>query len=271
MVRIASSGFALMLAPMAMVAACGDDAGVGEASLENDAAAVGSAGLDPKTRLAAATDRSRINLTGTVVSTTPNSFVLDYGSDTVTVEMDDWDWFREGKALAAGDSVVVRGRVDDDLWQAKRIEADSVYVRNLNTHFFASAADEEDFGTSIVYVPPNPTPGSSDSTGFVTAVEGQEFTIGSGTAAIRVDSSSLAANKKPQVKIGDRVYVWGDLDLDPQERTEIMAKGIVLLAKDRTRMSGGGTSRSSRVDGNISAPAAPGGGNSQANSASAQP
>lgn len=260
MVRLLSPS----LAPFALLAACGDDAGVGEARLGNDTAAVGAAGLDPETRLAAASDRSWINLNGTVVTTTPNSFVLDYGNDTVTVEMDDWDWFREGQALAPGDSVLVRGRVDNDLWQAKRIEADSVFVKNLNTHFFASSADEEDFGTSIVYVPPNPTPGTSDSTGFVTAVEGQELTIGTGTAAIRVDTSSLAANKKPAIKTGDRVYVWGDLDLDPQERTEIMAKGVVLLARDRTRISGGNRSANSVAADNMTATNAPASGNSQA-------
>ena len=85
------------------------------------------------------------------------------------------------------------------------------------------------------------SPTSSESTGYVTAVEGQEFTIGTGTSAIRVDTSNLVASKKPAVKVGDRVYAWGDLDLDPQERTETMAKELS-LAKDRTKISGRGTS-----------------------------
>lgn len=266
MVRFSSLGLALMLAPVALLTACGDNDGA-EAIPGNGTAAVGTGGLDAEARLAAATDQSWINLSGTVVTTAPNSFVLDYGDDTVTVEMDDWDWFREGQALAPGDPVVVTGKVDDDLWQAKRIEASSVYAKNLNTYFFASGADEEDLVTSTVYVPPIVT--SSDSTGYVTGVEGQEFTIGSGTAAIRVDTSSLAANKRPAVKIGDRVYVWGDLDLDPRERTEIMAKGIVLLAKDRTKISGG-TSQNQTAEGNMAA-TVPMAENAQANSSSAQP
>lgn len=246
----------LMLAAVALLPACGGDAGTENKS---DVAAAAGPALDAEARLAAATDRSWINLSGTVVSTTPNSFLLDYGGGTVTVEMDDWDWYREGQALAPGDPVAVTGKVDNDLWQAKRIEASSVFARNLNTYFFASGADEEDLVTSTVYVPAGPT--SSDATGYVSAVEGQEFTIGSGTAAIRVDTSSLASNRKPAVKVGDRVYVWGNPDIDPQEQTEIMAKGVVLLAKDRTKISGGNSSRSAG-NGKAGKDAEAGGGNS---------
>lgn len=234
MFRPTSPAFALLLAPIALLAACGDkDAG-------NSAAGSGSAAapavLDVKTRLAAAVDQSWINLSGTVVSTTPDSFVLDYGKANVTVEMDDWDWYHEGRALAPGDKVVVSGRVDKDLWETNRIEASSVFVKNLNTYFFASGADEEELATSTVYVAPSDP--STDSTGYVTAVEGQEFTVGTGMMAIRVDMSGMPAKNRPAVKVGDRVYAWGDLDLDRQERAEIMAKGIVVLAKDKTKVSG---------------------------------
>ncbi|MDT9600141.1 NirD/YgiW/YdeI family stress tolerance protein [Sphingosinicella rhizophila] len=234
MVRIPSTSLALVAAPLMLVAACDDNDRNGEA-VTGDELAVGT--LDPETRLAAATDQSWINLNGTVVSTTTDSFVLDYGSDTVTVEMDDWDWYREGQALAPGDPVVVTGKVDSDLWRAKRIEASSVYAKNLNTYFYASGADEEDLLPSTVYVPPSPS--SSDTTGYVTAVEGQEFTIGSGMTATRVDTSKITASKRPAVKVGDRVYVWGNLDLDPREKSEIMAEGIVILAKDKTKISDG--------------------------------
>lgn len=261
MVRTASPALAFMLAPLALLAACGDN-DAGEAIADNGSAAA-PAGADAADRLAAATDQSWINLSGTVVSTTPDSFILDHGTGTVTVEMDDWDWYREGQALAPGDPVVVTGKVDNDLWEAKRIEASSVYARNLNTYFFASGADEEDLATSTVYVPPNPT--SSDTTGYVSAVEGQEFTVGMGMAAVRVDTSNLPANRRPAIKVGDRVYAWGDLDLDPQERAEIMAKGIVLLAKDRTKISGRGAADAGTRPANGAAA------NAQANSASTQP
>lgn len=199
------------------------------------APAVAGAAMDPAARLAAATDRNWINLSGTIVSAGPSTFLLDYGPGTVTVEMDDWDWYQEGKALVAGDEVVVTGKIDDDLYQAQRIEASSVFAKKLNTYFYASGADEENLAESTVYVRSGPT--SSDTTGYVTAVEGREFTVGSNSGAIRVDTSKMSDNPldgegPQQVKVGDRVYVWGDLDIEPRERVELMAKGVISLTKD---------------------------------------
>lgn len=221
----------IALAGLAALAACGQSEAESPRAAETAATAPAAAGgTDAAARLAAATDESWINLSGTVVSTEPSSFVLDYGDDTITVEMDDWDWYREGRALAVGDPVVVRGRVDDGLWLNKRIEASSVYAKNLNTHFYASAADEEDVASASLYLAAVPT--DVNATGYVSAIEGQELTLGSPAAPIRVDLSRLAADSRPDVKVGDRIYVWGDLDIEPRERSELMAKGMVKLAKD---------------------------------------
>ena len=221
-----------LAAPLALLAACGDS-GNGNAMASAEAATPATANAVDKVALA--DDDSWINLSGTVVSTLPSSFVLDYGPSTVTVEMDDWDFYREGRALKPGDPVVVTGRVDQDLWEKKKIEASSVYAKNLNTYFYASGADEEDLAFSTVYV--TPVPAYADSTGFVTAVEGEEFSLGSANGAIRVDMSKLPATARPQIQVGDRVYVWGDLDIDPREKIELMAKGIVELTRDRTKNS----------------------------------
>ena len=229
-------GTLLLLGLPILAAACGDGPDAADTNLSNAAAALAGAPLTPAERLAAATDRSWINLRGTVVTAGPSSFVLDYGAGEITVEMDDWDWYREGSALLAGDKVVVTGQVDDDLWQSKRIEAGSVYVDKLDTYFYAGGTDEEDLKESIVYVAGGPT--YSDTTGYVTAAEGKELTINSGVREVRVDLSRLADKETPQVQVGERVYVWGDLDVESGERTEIMARGLVRLAKDRTKLTG---------------------------------
>lgn len=182
--------------------------------------------------LAVAADKSWLTLRGKVLSTKPNSFQLGFGDETVTVEMDDWDWYQEGRALKAGDEVVVSGRVDHDLLERKKIEASSVFVPNLGAHFYANAADEE-VPTNIVYVPSTTT--FSDASGYVTDVEGREFTVGADSGSVRVDTSQVAAPVK--VKVGDRVYAWGELDIDPQENPELMAKGVVIISKDKTKSS----------------------------------
>ena len=233
-----------ILAGAALLVSCGEDQPVqdleltGAAGTAKASSAPVGAGTSPAARMAAATDQGWINLSGTVVAAGPSSFVLNYGPGTVTVEMDDWDWYQEGKALAPGDEVVVTGKVDDDLAQVKRIEASSVYAKNLDTYFYASGADEENLAENTVYVASIPT--YSDTTGVVTQIEGREFTVGTGVSAMRVDTSQMKDNPLDgegarRVKVGDRVYAWGDLDIEPQERMELMAKGVVSLTKDRKK------------------------------------
>ena len=184
----------------------------------------------PKARFVASADNTRITLAGTVVSASPDAFILDIGRDDLTVEMDDWDWFKEGRVLKKGDIVVVTGRIDQDLWESKKIEASSVYVKNLGTTFYASGADEEDFPSAMALM--NPVTSAS---GIVTAVEGQEFTIGGTTGPVKVDMTKLSV--RPALKVGQRVYAWGNLDVDPREKIELMANGVAVLAQDATKQS----------------------------------
>lgn len=187
---------------------------------------------------AAKPDGSWISISGEVTSATDNAFVLDYGEGLITVEMDDWDWYEEGKALIAGDNVTVYGRVDDDLYETATIEASSVYVKNLNTYFYASAADEEDAAFTIVTTPL--VVAWMDLTGTVTSVEGREFTLDTGNRQIRVDTSSMVYNPMDdegfqKIKEGDQVKVSGKMDYDLFEKKELMADSIISLAKDKTK------------------------------------
>ena len=211
------------------VSACNDD------EFDNEAAAYKSAN---ELALEGASDASWISLEGTVISKTPNAFLLDYGSGNVTVEMDDWDFFREPRHLLLGDRVSVTGRVDRDLLDRATIEASSVFVHSLGTYFYASGTDEEDISGSGTYrIAPT---GSVDAVGLVTRIEGREFTIGTTAGSLRVDTSRMENNPldeegNPQVRLTDRVYVWGSLDIDPGESDELMAKGLIVLRPDRTK------------------------------------
>ena len=177
---------------------------------------------------AASGNGSLLTLTGKVVATEPGWFRLDIGPEVITVEMDDWDWYKEGRALLAGDRVTVNGRVDQDLWEQKKLEASSVYVPKLGVSFFASGADEEELAAAAVQVDTDVT-----ARGQVMSIEGREFTIGAVGGPVRVDASQLS--NPPHLKVGDRVYAWGDLDLDPREKVELMADGVVILAADMSK------------------------------------
>ena len=144
-----------------------------------------------------APDDTWISLSGTAVETGPSSFWLDYGNGTVLVEMDDFGWYeKEGVGLLDGDKVTVYGEVDDDLFETASIEASSVYVQDLGSYFYASAADEEN---NPFYVITPVEPGYTQVLGTVTSVGDRDF--GDGlliSVFISLQSSTIGPGTRPQ-------------------------------------------------------------------------
>lgn len=179
-------------------------------------------------------DGSWINLSGTVTSTAADNFTLDYGSGLVTVEMDDWDWYNQKGDVLAGDNVTVYGEVDDDTFENTKIEASSVYVENLGTYFFASAADEENF-EDLDVTPTVPIDvGDLTVTGTVETVDGREFTIDSAAQQMKIDTTLMPYNPMDdegyqQIEKGDLVTVTGNTEFDTFENQELMAETVVTL------------------------------------------
>lgn len=184
---------------------------------------------------------SWISLTGTVASAGDAAFTLDYGEGLITVEMDDWDWYDEGRYLIEGDRVTVHGRIDADFYQLRTVEASSVYLHNLNTTFYANALDEEDARDlyySSLYVVPTVDGRDIQLTGTVKAVNGREFKLDTGTTEIQVNTNTMAYNPMDDegfqhIEKGDLVTVSGDIDIDLFERNEILADAIVTLMPEQ--------------------------------------
>ena len=182
-------------------------------------------------------DDSWISLSGTVTSSTANSFMLDYGNGLITVEMDDWDWFAEEGAVLPGDSVTVYGEVDDELFDKTTIDADSVYVEDLGTYFYASPGDDE--APTDVDLTPTATADAGDMvlTGTVTSIEGREFTINSGALEITVDTIFMPYDPTDdegyqQISEGDRVTVSGEVEAGTFDDRELVADTVITLYDD---------------------------------------
>lgn len=195
-------------------------------------------------KLSVPPDESWITLNGVVSSTSKDTFRLDYGEGLVTVEMDDWDWYQEGEALNSGDKVRVHGRIDDDLHEKRKIEASSVYVEDLKTHFFASAADEEtdsQLALSAFDTSEKVNDGSwINVKGTVINVHDREFVLDTGGVRIQIDTINMNYNPLDdegfqQLDEGDKVSVSGTVDLDFFEKSEIQAKTITTLHEDRSK------------------------------------
>ncbi|MYL24315.1 NirD/YgiW/YdeI family stress tolerance protein [Halomonas alkaliantarctica] len=178
-------------------------------------------------------DGTWASLSGKVASHTPESFVLDYGEGTITVETDDWDSLGDGWAINEGDQVTVYGKIDDGFYQDKRIEASSVYVSDMDTVISApSLADEEEVVPVAYTYFAVPTDYDLQMAGTVTSVSGREFTLDTGERKVSIDTLQMPYNPLDDtgmVKIeeGDFVSVSGDLDLSVFDEAEISAENVI--------------------------------------------
>ena len=183
-------------------------------------------------------DETWISISGTAINAQDQSFTLDYGDGTVTVEMDDWDWYDENAEMLEGNKVTVYGEIDDDLYETTSIEASSVYNEDLGTYFYANSADEEytdDYDFWMDYDPI--VVGQSVIRGIVTSVDDREFTIDRGVRELQVDTGEMAYNPMDNlgyqiVDVGDYVSVSGEMDNDFWEERELVANTVVTLYDD---------------------------------------
>ncbi len=177
-------------------------------------------------------DDTWISINGTVQDITRNSFGLNYGDGVVIVEMDDGDRDADAYKLSEGDEVTVNGLIDNDFFETTSIEASSVYVPKLNTHFYASARDEEDYPGWYSF---DPEPGEVVAQGIVTEINGDKFTINNNSQSLRVntyymENSPLDNQGYHRIDIGDVVQVSGDLEFGFFATAELDAESIVTLS-----------------------------------------
>jgi len=178
-------------------------------------------------------DDTWISISGEVRSVSPDAFVLDFGEDNVTVEMDDGDRDADAYKLVEGDKVTVNGVVDDDFFETTTIEASSVYVEKLDTYFYASAVDEED---DFVTITRPIVVSASILEGTVTAVNDDDFRLDTGVREITVETDELPYDPLDdlgyqQIDVGDRVSVTGNMDYDFLEGREFVASSVVTLSR----------------------------------------
>lgn len=180
-------------------------------------------------------DEEWISLTGTVDTVGVTSFVLDYGDNDITVELDRFDW-DIAKSGLAGQQVTVTGRMDRNLYDQRSIEAGLVYVPAQAEYIYANPADEEGDPTEALSFAPGLFAGAREGdwlsfSGRVTAIEGDEIMVDTGVATLRVDTSILpGALASPSVDIGDRVLVTGIMDApDLFDKREVEANSVTKL------------------------------------------
>lgn len=204
-------------------------------------------------QLEAAEDDTPIVISGTVATVDDSQFTMNYAEGAVTVEMNDWDWFAgEEKLLNPGDQVVVTGEIDDDLFEGREIEAETIYLVSDAAYYYGDEQDLDNFYALNAIQPSagdtGGTAGSMPATGgqswvsaigTVQKVEDNQFTIDAGRQALVVDTAQMTGEQ--QIEVGEKVYVAGMLDQGFFDNREIKANRVVTLAQGRARAPGAGT------------------------------
>lgn len=178
-------------------------------------------------------DESWISISGWAISADEDSFVLDYGKNTVVVDVNNWGWYTDNFEVVDGNKVTVYGEVDDDLYETTTIDANSIYVEGIGTYFYANEVDKKtDF---FNWLPaPGVKAGMTTLTGKVTSISGREFTISQGKKKMMIDTLEMDYNPMDDlgfqnVEKGDLVRVTGRLETGSFEEREIVAANIVNL------------------------------------------
>jgi hypothetical protein len=153
---------------------------------------------------------SWIGIAGNVESTSPGSFVLDYGDGTIKVELEPSS--TKQHAFIKDEQVRVFGVVDAGFFKGKTIQAHAVYVESMKSYVCTTEGAEAVCSTFaptilsgvVVY-------------GRVTAVDKNSVKVDEGDRVIEIDTSALtsAESGAPQpaaVQVGDVVTVLGHMD-----------------------------------------------------------
>lgn len=181
-------------------------------------------------------DDEWIMISGEVDTILPAGFTLDYGEDDIIVEMDTFDW-DVGTSLVQDDRVTVTGRMDRSFYDARSIEASTVYIPRLSEYLYADPTDEEGDPTVTRSFAPGffyrPDEGDWLSfSGRVTGAEGDEIMVDTGVSTFRVDTTPVPGNLvAPSVAEGDHVLVTGELDAaDLFDKREVEADSVTKLS-----------------------------------------
>lgn len=150
----------------------------------------------------------KINISGLVIEAGAKTFLLDYGKGAITVELDDYDTYEEGFNIEVGDAVIVKGRIDADGGQERTIEAESVFIPELDLRITASSTDEEDTNTKL-FTHSLANGEEIQLNGIVKTINNNIVTIQSSKGLVEVHFGKVFKQGPMQLNVGQAIKVTG--------------------------------------------------------------
>lgn len=154
---------------------------------------------------------------GKVIKAFDDFFILQVSGQQIYVEMDDRDLFKEGYNIFEDDHVVVRGSLDIDSLNKRKIEASSVYVKDTKMFYQASMRNDE---VEPVHLKssrkPINKPFKKDViSGKILSMDENSFLMETSEGRVLVSVNDVGIseirNLQNQYGIGDQVKVFGTL------------------------------------------------------------
>lgn len=188
-------------------------------------------------RVADAPSDSQISLSGKVASIDRDSFVLDYGAGRVRVDLEDGlDWFPTGMpGLTIGEPVTVNGRIDDNTFANRELEASSIYRPTTQSYLYSDASNARFFP-----IEPRPADVSwVNLSGTVKGVTGRDFVLDTGVREFHITTGAMRNDPVAvgRLRPGSRVTVSGLVNGDDIfDHPEIDATNVVVLSQPTKRV-----------------------------------
>jgi len=176
-------------------------------------------------------DDAYVVVKGNVGEISGDEFVLNMKNGNITVELDRFGWDGdETENLIKGESVTVKGFIDDDFLEGREIEATQVLLNDSYVYYYTGDTVPN---YNLYYANPTLNDGAFISTtGTVSNILGSEFTVTNSNSKIKVDVANLGYDPLDEeglqkIEPGDIVYVYGNYDKSIFEENELMAKGLI--------------------------------------------
>jgi uncharacterized protein YdeI (BOF family) len=187
---------------------------------------------EDKATLGKLQDQAQVIVTGKVTDVRSDEFDLDYGPNTITVELDRFGWTgKETKYLDKGESVTVKGIIDDDLFEGREIEAYSVQLNDSYVYYYSEHSEP------VYYTYYYSTDAlQATVSGKVVKIDDRDVTLKTKTGEMTIDTSALDYDPFDdegfqKIETGDRIWVTGSIDNKLFQDNEIIAQGLIELSQ----------------------------------------
>jgi hypothetical protein len=172
---------------------------------------------------------SWISLAGRIDSVGEDAFRLDSDAGALQVELEGWGWLESALPLRHGERVIVHGRIDEELFEERRLRADAIYLPEQDAHYYAGDTSDLSGHLAFPFLRTGEEANWVTVTGTVERVGRSRFSLDAGGAELVVETNRLRAPIADRLAPGDRVSVHAEPARGLFEKRRLRAASVAKL------------------------------------------